>query len=222
MTGTMTLKSTQEIAGAVSTRNSKMPGSSFAISAKHCNVGSKLVKVAGSTCSKCYALKLQNMRPSVNEGWTNNYLKATRLIAEKPEQWAKAMAFQINTKARNGAPFHRWFDSGDLQSIEMLRAIALTCELTPNISHWLPTREAALVRSYLKTHGAFPTNLVVRVSSTMIDDKPVAGYANTSTVHRKTNVPTGHICPASQQGNACGDCRACWSLAVPNVSYPLH
>jgi hypothetical protein len=216
-----TLKEAIE-AGAISTRNSKMPGSSFAISAKHCNVGGKLAQIKGSTCSRCYALKLQNMRPSVNQGWTANLDKAVKMISHNPDQWARYMAFQI-TKAseKTGQPYHRWFDSGDLQSLDMLRAIALVCDLTPHVRHWLPTREAKLVKAYLDAFGAFPTNLVVRVSATMIGDKPL-NYPNTSTVHKKTDAPSGHVCPASQQGNACGDCRACWSLDVPNVSYPLH
>jgi hypothetical protein len=217
------LKAAVEVAGRVSLRNSKMPGSSFATSALRCNVGSKLAQVTGSTCAACYARRIQKMRPSVNEGWEANYLKATALIAKSPEQWARAMAFQI-TKAANksGQPFHRWFDSGDLDSVAMLRAIAMTCELTPSVRHWLPTREAKVVRDYTKAHGALPSNLVVRVSATMVGDKPIAGYVNTSTVHRKGECPSGHICPASKQGNECGACRACWSLDVPNVSYPLH
>lgn len=217
-----TLKQAKE-AGQISTRNSKMPGSSFAISAKHCNVGSKLAKVEGSTCHKCYALKLQKMRPSVNTGWIANLDKSVAMIATNPNQWSAWLAFQI-TKAseKTGQPFHRWFDSGDLQSLDMLKAIVKTCEMTPHVNHWLPTREAKIVKDYLATYGAFPANLIVRVSATMIGDKPIAGYAFTSTVHRKTSDHVGHACPASKQGNACGDCRACWSLAVPNVSYPLH
>ena len=122
----------------------------------------------------------------------------------------------------DGERFHRWFDSGDLQSVDMLRAIVMAAESTPTVAHWLPTREAAIVKSYKATYGEFPANLVVRVSSTMIGDKPIAGHANTSTVHRKGESPEGHSCPASQQGNACGSCRACWSHDVANVSYPLH
>ena len=220
---TMTLKSAIAEAGAVSNRNSKMPGSTFAISPSKCGVGGKLATVAGSTCSRCYAVKLENMRPSVKQGWGANYLKATTMIANAPEAWAKAMAFQIMKAAtKSGELFHRWFDAGDLQDVAMLRAIVLTVELTPSVSHWLPTREARIVRDYLAKHGAFPANLTVRVSSTMIGDGPIASHANTSTVHRKGQEPAGHACPARHQGNACGECRACWSQSVPNVSYPLH
>ena len=209
-------------AGAISTRNSKMPGSTFAVSATKCNVGSKLAQIEGSTCHRCYALKLEKLRPSVRIGWGDNYLKATRMIAERPDVWAKAMAFQITKAAeKTGENYHRWFDSGDLASLDMLNAIVAAVELTPHIQHWLPTREAGVVKAFLKTR-AFPSNLVVRVSATMIDDQPIAGHTNTSTVHRKDNTPVGHSCPASHQGNSCGACRACWTPSVVNVSYPLH
>ena len=75
MDSQFTLKKAIEISGKVSKGNTKMPSSTFAISAKHCNVGSKLVNVENSTCSKCYALKLQKLRPSVDQGWTNNLFK---------------------------------------------------------------------------------------------------------------------------------------------------
>lgn len=220
-----TLKSAVETAGRVSLGNSKMPGSSFAISAKRCNVGSKLAEVEGSVCHRCYALKLQKLRPSVDQGWKANYLKATQLIATKPEAWARAMAFQIRKAAeKSGQRYHRWFDSGDLQSVDMLKAIFMVCEMTPEIRHWLPTREAKIVKAALAAtaSGTVPDNLVIRVSATMIGDKPVNGYANTSTVHRKGTEHVGHACPASMQGNNCGSCRACWDKTVQNVSYPLH
>lgn len=218
-----TLKAAQEITGKLSNRNSKMPGSTFAISAKHCGVGGKLVNVKGSVCDRCYAIKLQKLRPSVDKGWTDNYLAATRMIATSPDKWAAGAAFQINRMAKkSGEMYHRWFDSGDLASVDMLGAICKAAELTPEISHWLPTREAKIVKDFRAAGGVVPANLIIRISSTMIGDKPISGHANTSTVHRKGDTPAGHICPASQQGGNCGDCRACWTHSVCNVSYPLH
>jgi len=218
-----TLKAAQEIAGKFSDRNSKMPGSTFAISAKHCNVGGKLVNVKGSVCDRCYAIKLQKLRPSVDKGWTSNYLTSTKMISENPDKWAAACAFQIKRMAaKSGETNHRWFDSGDLASVAMLGAICKAAELTPQIDHWLPTREAKIVKDFKAAGGVIPSNLVIRISSTMIGDKPIAGHANTSTVHRKGETPVGHICPASQQDGNCGTCRACWSHDVDNVSYPLH
>lgn len=215
-----TLKQARENAGKISEGNTKMPGSTFAISAKHCNIGSKLVDVEGSVCHRCYALKLQKLRPTVDKGWINNYLKATNMIATSPDKWVDACVFQINRIAlKTGENYHRWFDSGDLQSVDMLSAICKVASKTPHINHWLPTREAKIVKDY---GGQVPDNLVIRVSSTMIDDAPISGYANTSTVHRKGSQVFGHACPARNQGNQCGDCRACWDKSVANVSYPLH
>lgn len=244
---TMTLKSAIEQSGKVSLGNTKMPSTTFAISAKACKVGAKLANIEGSTCSRCYALKLQKLRPSVDQGWTNNLLKAEKLIASNPTLWAKQMAFQIKRGcAKLGIFNHRWFDSGDLQSVEMLHAIVLTANLTPEIDHWLPTREAKIVKLYREKYGIEPANLTIRVSATMIGDKPIAGHVNTSTVHRHGDPVHGKECLAyrtnkdsvvidhdtfkamtkaekkKQDFGHCGDCRACWSKDVANISYPLH
>lgn len=228
----MTLKAAKEAAGNVSLGNGKMPGSTYAISATKCGVGSKLVNVKGSTCAKCYALKLEKLRPSVHQGWLGNYEKATRLIESNPSQWVAACTFQIKRAfLKTGEPFHRWFDSGDLQSVAMLSAICDVARQTPTFRHWLPTREAAIVKAYKAQGGKVPSNLIIRVSSTMVDDNPIAGHASTSTVH-KASEPVGHVCPASSPKHKamsddgktanCGPCRACWDSAVENVSYPLH
>jgi hypothetical protein len=252
MNNEFTLKKAIELSGKVSKGNTKMPSSTFAISSKHCNVGSKLVKIENSTCSKCYALKLQKLRPSVDQGWTNNLLKAVKLIETNPELWAKMVSFQIKRICKKlNVKFHRWFDSGDLQSVEMLRAIVLSAQQTPDIKHWLPTREAKVVKDYKAKYGEIPSNLCIRVSATMIGDKPIKGYNNTSTVHRKGSEVFGKECLAYRTNidsrvltelqysefkkldkpnkakskidlGHCGDCRACWSKEVNNISYPLH
>jgi hypothetical protein len=218
----LTIASAQRDYGRVSMGNTKMPGTTFAVSATKCNVGGKLAQIKGSTCHKCYALKLERLRPSVAMGWSSNYMKATRMIAEQPEQWAKGMAFQITKLAeKTGELYHRWFDGGDLASLSMLEAIVLVAKLTPTIKHWLPTREAAIVKAFL-AKNTFPTNLIVRISSTMVDDKPIAGHEYTSTVHSKGAAHAGQACEARSRGNQCGPCRACWDHRVANVSYPLH
>jgi hypothetical protein len=216
----LTVKAAKESVN-ISKGNSKMPGSTFAQDSFACKVGSRLAEVKGSVCESCYARRLQKIRPSVNQGWKANYEKATRLIATNPEQWIKACVFQILRIAdKTGELFHRWFDSGDLDSVAQLQAIIDVCHQTPYIKHWLPTRELELVRQWQAQGGVIPANLVIRLSAPMVDSKPVKG-ANTSTVH-KQNAPVGYACPARTQGNQCGDCRACWDASVPNVSYPKH
>jgi hypothetical protein len=157
----------------------------------------------------------------VAAGWLNNSIKTMATLATDPDQWIAASVYQINHYyKRTGQYYHRWFDSGDLENKAELHAIAQVAAATPKFNHWLPTKEIKLLRAYLK-RNTLPDNLVVRPSSPMIDQKPLSGFRNTSTVHRDSD-PIGHVCPARHQGNSCGNCRACWEPAIPNVSYPKH
>lgn len=218
----MTLKAAKEFAN-ISLGNSKMPGTTFAQDSFACGVGSKLAKVEGSVCSKCYARKIQKLRPSVNQGWKANLEKARKWLSVNPSQWVAACIFQINrASSKTGESYHRWFDSGDLDSVEQLAAIVQVAESTPEIRHWLPTREAGIVKKYKANGGKIPNNLVIRVSSTMVGDSPIRGHRNTSTVHAKGDKIHGWECPASKQGNSCQSCRACWNPSVFNISYPKH
>jgi hypothetical protein len=111
------------------------------------------------------------------------------------------------------ADVFRWHDSGDVQDLKHLAKIFKVARLTPNIKHWLPTREA-WIQKY--QHRA-PSNLVIRFSIPMIDQKASGNWKNTSTV-----VTSGATCPAPNQGNACLSCRACWDPSVKNVAYGVH
>ena len=221
-----TLKQSIEIAGKVSKGNTKMPGSTFPLDAFKCNVGGRLAKIKGSTCFKCYAIRLQKLRPNVNQGWASNHAKTISALAKCPEQWESAIIHQIS---RFGFTEHRWLDSGDIPNIQFIVSVCHVAKRTPSIDHWLPTREIKLLLQFIKQYGAdyIPGNLTIRVSAPMVNDKPMRAFDNipqivTSTVHDKHTTPIGHICPARTQGNSCGDCRACWSDKVANVSYPIH
>jgi len=209
----MLVKESQEY-GKISLGNTKMPGTTFAICAFACITGSKLAKVEGSICNGCYSIKLQKLRPSVNKGYKKNLFKWQ---VSNSINWIDAMVFQI---LRAKVKEHRWFDSGDLQSMEMLEAIVKVARKTPEVKHWLPTKEYKIITKYLKTN-TLPANLIVRVSAAMIDGKPSKAFRNTSTVHRN-NEPLGFECKARTRGNACGPCRACWDKRIKNVSYPKH
>jgi hypothetical protein len=202
--------------GKISTGNSKMPGTTFAIDAFACITGSKLAQIEGTPCYSCYARKLQKLRPSVDQGWKANLAKWE---ASDPMEWIASMVFQIARYNTDG--YHRWFDSGDLQSLAMLDAIAEVARMTPHVRHWLPTQERKLVSDWLKLGNTLPDNLNVRVSAAKLDgDKPTG--INGSQVYTKGQAPKGYACPARTQGNNCGDCRACWSRNVPLISYPKH
>ena len=194
-------------------RAGKMPCPTYNTPASLCVTGSKLRKTKGTTCHGCYAMKGNYLFPSVKEGLTK------RFHAFLHPRFVEAMTFMIKRySAKSG--YFRWFDSGDLKDMAMLEKIVLICQQTPEIEHWLPTREVKVVSDYLKIYKQFPDNLTVRVSSPMIDGKPL-NFDYTSTVHHKEKA-MGHDCPSRFQDNECRDCRACWNKEVKNVSYHKH
>jgi hypothetical protein len=224
----LTLKAAKQF-GVVTKGNSKIHGSTFSTDPRRCNVGSKLVKVEGSTCSGCYALKLAKVYPSAQKSWSNN-LDLFRLAVEMDSllEWCEAIAHQINNisklkikKKVSGANMHRWFTAGDLDSIDMLRAFCKVAEMLPHIKFWLPTRERAIVSAYKASLGVIPSNMIIRISSAMVNSQPIDSD-NTSTVHKKNNPVIGFNCPAQKQKGNCGDCSACWNTEVKNISYELH
>ncbi len=191
---------------------SKMPGTSYGISAHACITGSKLAKIEGSVCHGCYALKGNYQYTSVQIAHAN------RLASIANPAWSTAMAFLIN---RSDSKYHRWHDSGDLQSVEHLIKIAAVCAMTPTVKHWLPTRELKIVQDYLNAGGTIPSNLVIRVSATMIDGPATKAWPTTSGVHTEPTKDL-RVCPAPTQNNQCGACRACWDAKIAHVSYHKH
>jgi|6_EtaG_2_1085325.scaffolds.fasta_scaffold15071_2 hypothetical protein len=215
----MLLKEAVEF-GKISSNNTKMPDTTYPVDAFACKVGSKLRKIEGSVCSACYTIRLQKLRPCVDKGYKKNLFKWQKwhtLGIEGIKMWIEAIAFQI---LRAKAKDHRWFDGGDLQSLDMLLAIEEVAKQTPEVRHWLPTKEYGIYNKYLK-ENIEPDNLVIRVSAPMIDGKPNKAFRNTSTVY-KNSEPIGFECKARTRGNACGSCRACWSKEIKNVSYSKH
>lgn len=198
---------------------SKMPCHSYSIPAFNCKVGSALAKVKGSVCHGCYALKGFYRMPKVAKALRN------RLESLNNPAWVEAMAFLINYYSETkGNKFFRWHDSGDLQDMTHLQKIVRVCNLTPDVQHWIPTREHNLIRQYQAEFGEFPSNLTVRLSALMIDGKlPEINGLPVSAVHEKSAPVEGaSVCPAYTQGDKCLTCRACWNKEIHCISYPKH
>jgi hypothetical protein len=187
-------------------RPSKMPGWSYGLPAAECKTGQLLVDVVGSTCEGCYATKGCYVFPVVQAA------QYRRLESIAKPEWVDAMALLINSKRPD---VFRWHDSGDVQDEAHLYKIFEVCELSPEKRHWLPTREA-WTNKYL---DQAPGNLTIRFSMPMVDQEPAGSWLNTSTV---VTTAGGRTCPAPDQGNVCGDCRACWDPSVKNVAYGKH
>lgn len=209
-------KQLNEYVGGLS-NPSKIPGYAYSLPAKECGTGSKLRSVKGSTCSGCYAMKGRYVFGNVQRALYR------RFEAIHQPQWVEAMAELIS---RKGQSYFRWHDSGDVQSVAHFANICEVARLTPDVRHWLPTREYRIVSEYVESGGTIPDNLNVRLSAHMIGGHVpsfprLRGLVTVSTVST-TGYDTAHNCPSRHQGNQCGECRACWSSDVQHVDYHLH
>ena len=199
----MLKKEARQITGGLSAPN-KMPGPSINLPAWNCITGLKLQAVKNSVCAGCYAMKGRYRFPNVREAMDR------RLAALTDPRWVDAMVTLVK-----GQPWFRWHDSGDIQSPDHLKNIFKVCNRTPETRHWMPTREVKFLK--LMDPDVVPKNLIIRISSHMIDQGPVKHWPWTSTV-----VTSGKTCPAAEQGNKCKECRACWDRSVKNVAYGKH
>ena len=198
----MKVKEAAAITGSM-TRTSKMPGLSYSLPAWECKTGSKLRKIKNSVCSMCYALKGNYTRYKAIKA-----AQYVRLASLTNKLWTAAMVAQIKRQK-----YFRWHDAGDVQDLDHLNKIFEVCRLTPDTKHWMPTREA-----WVKDHlASCPDNLIVRLSAPMIDQPAPSSWVHTSTV-----VTSGRTCPAPDQGNVCGSCRACWDKDIKNIAYGEH
>lgn len=203
----------EAIAGSLSSP-SKMPCHGYSIPAKRCLVGMKMKNVKGSVCASCYALKGRYLFGNVQNAMEKRYQ------ALKDPLWVEAMVFQIRA---SGDSFFRWHDSGDLQGVWHLEKIVAIAKALPSVTFWLPSREYKIVSDYISQGGIVPDNLTIRLSALMID-----GPAPKAIAERLGLVVSGvakeqsFTCPASNQGNVCGDCRACWDKQTFSVSYKKH
>lgn len=234
----MTTKALLDIVGGGLSRPSKMPGWSYGIPAAECRVGTRLREVEGSTCAGytdpdtgrrvggCYAHERGMYRfPATKNA------QYRRLIALDDPRWVAAMSTLIQ---RKGETWFRWHDSGDLQSVDHLARIVEVARRTPNVRHWIPTREYRIVRDWiaaatpddLATLSPNGGNLTIRMSAHMIGGHvptfPGLPVVVSSVSPHDDPTPDARRCPAPEQGNACGDCRACWNPDHRLIDYALH
>ena len=201
----MLKKEARQITGGLS-KPSKMPGPAHNLPAWKCITGVKLQKVPGSVCAGCYAMKGRYRFRNVREALER------RLDALQDPRWVTAMVTLIT-----GEKYFRWHDSGDIQGPKHLENIFEVCRQTPGTRHWMPTREVKFLKDI--DPAQVPPNLIIRISSHMINQGPVNSWPWTSTVSTK---PEDRTCAAPDQGNECKDCRACWDRDVANVCYGKH
>ena len=211
----MKLKEIEAKIGGLS-NTSKMPAYSWGISAKDCKTGKKLALIDGTICNKCYANKGCYVFKVVQDA------HKFRLKAVELNEWVDYMIQLIIIKYKKldkSRLYHRWFDSGDIQSYSHLMKIFEVCENTPHIKHWIATREYSIVDKV--DEKDVPKNLCLRVSAIKVDGAIPKFWKWTSGVH-KDKRHKGRECPAYKQNNECGSCRACWNRNIKQISYKEH
>ena len=205
----------------------KMPGYSYGLPAQACKAGGKQRGIPGAICTDCYAHKGMYQFQNVQDA------QKKRLDAIWKPYWVAAMVFLILLKAKNArkkdCSVFRWHDSGDIQNLRHFLNICSVARQTPDIEHWIPTREVGVILQFLKAGHAIPNNMVVRISAVMIGKAPAdkhpllkdtPGIAFSAVDLYEEGVDQ---CYAYQNDGHCGDCRKCWSRTEYRiVSYPRH
>ncbi len=193
---------------------SKMPCHTYSFPAKLCHTGSKLQKVPGSVCNKCYALRGNFARSTVINAMEK------RLASIDNPLWVPAMVRVL--KAYETSGYFRWHASGDVQSLGHLIKICEVARQTPHIRHWLPTHEIGILNAFKNAGFEYPRNLVVRLSAAMIEQKPSKAQMKSLGVLGGAVSKKRWNCPSSTQDNMCQECRQCWLRTKPVITYKYH
>ena len=205
-------KNNLEMTCGTLSRPSKMPGFGTSIPTKYCKTGSRLAQIEGTVCSQCYAMRGNYLYEVVQNALEYRYKQL------KDPNWVDHMTKLIESKVNPRDPYFRIHDSGDWQGVWHIRNWTLVADNLQCVRFWAPTKETQMLSVYLKKFGPLPSNFVVRLSAYRLGERPSNAQMRlgpTSTV----GASFGYKCPAPNQGNKCGNCRACWDSTVNNVDY---
>jgi hypothetical protein len=208
-----TVREAREYIGRLS-ESSKMPCWSYSISPRSCKTGSRLAKIAGTICSKCYAFRGNYPRPVVKRCLSRREASISR------PYWVDAMVVAISKNESSG--YFRWHDAGDLQSLGHLIKICEVARRLPHIKFWLPTREVGILKAYLKAGFSFPNNLTIRLSATRFEELPPQSLLLELGIVGSNVSKVRWTCPSDKQNNKCLSCRKCWSKSIKVITYKYH
>ena len=164
-------------------------------------------------CSGCYATQGTYNFPGTKAVRSDNKQDAKRA------GWAADMVAALKKQKH-----FRWFDSGDMYSLELAEKIYHVMKHTPGTKHWLPTRMAKFPKfaEVIARMQALP-NVMVRFSSDAVDGSYTPGVHGSTILPEGMAAPDGvTVCQAPQQDGKCLDCRACYDKQVPVIGYVAH
>jgi hypothetical protein len=164
-------------------------------------------------CKGCYATTGNYNYPNV---------KAPRAFNKedwKREEWVSDMLIALDSSR-----YFRFFDSGDMYSLELAEKMLELCTKANWVKFWIPTR----MHKFKKFHSviakmqALP-NVVVRFSSDSVQGQTVEGMTTSTIFSEESQLPSNAtICKAYEHEGKCNGCRACYSKDVPLIAYKSH
>lgn len=180
-------------------------------------------------CKSCYATKGMYRFPvvkNVREHNSEDY---------KRDEWVDEMIKEVSK-----FDYFRWFDSGDIESVELALKIRSVVRGTPKVAHWLPTRSDKIVSisrvlssSSTSVEGKigvpfkFLSNVVIRPSADHIGLNNTEREGVNSFVIKPEDMFEAkkqgiHVCPVGVNPNqkSCDTCTACYTDQA--VAYVLH
>lgn len=135
----------------------------------------------------------------------------------KRDSWVNDMIYSLDSSR-----YFRWFDSGDMYSIDLAWKILEVMRATPWVKHWLPTRmhKFAKFKDVIQAMQSLD-NVVVRFSSDSVTGEIIEGKT-TSTIFSDTLPANAFECKAYQHEGKCNGCRACYDKSVSVIAYKAH
>lgn len=162
-------------------------------------------------CKGCYATTGNYRFPNV---------KAPRDFNK--QAWKNESFVSDFVKALDSSRYFRFFDSGDIYTVELAEKILDICTQANWVKFWIPTRMYKFKKyeQVLAKLEALP-NVVVRKSSDSVQGEIIEGNT-TSTIFSDT-LPSGAFeCKAYENQGKCNGCRACYDKSVKVVAYKAH
>jgi len=203
-------------------KTSKMPSKSWGLPAwDTCPSARDSKGKPVDACANCYALQGSYTWPVVKASRERNKRHW------KHRTFVSAMVDLIKKEGkRNKKNLFRWFDSGDIYHIDLALKIEEIIKATPDIRHWIPTRQYKdkSILPILKRINKLP-NAVARFSSDSVNGEMLnAPYSSTITQNAddiKSSKGVS-ICGAYKRNGKCESCTACWDKRINTIVYPLH
>lgn len=165
-----------------------------------------------AACSGCYATTGMYHFGAVKA------VRADNKADWKRDNWVSDMVSALKKDTH-----FRWFDSGDVYSLELAEKMYQIMVSLPGVKFWLPTRmyKFAKFRDILNKMDALP-NVKVRFSSDSVTGEYGVNHGSVI-FNSEDNAPDGtHKCIAYTQGGKCGTCRACYDKDIAVIAYPSH